>query len=85
MSKFISGLSVLFHVYPCQYHTVLIPVVLQQVLKSGRMSLFHDCFGYQESLEIQYRFWNNLVHFIQKGTGVLIGLPRIYSSVWGLL
>ena len=52
--KYISGISILFHWFVylslCQYHTVLINVVLWQVLRSGSVSL-QSCSSFLDRFE----------------------------------
>ena len=68
---FISGLSILFdwftYLYFCQYHAVLITVILQYNLNSGSVILpasshfSQDCFGYQRPFVFPHATtWVNL-------------------------
>lgn len=57
----VSGLSVLFHwstsLFLQQYHTILIPVAIQHVLKLRRViPLFQNCFSYSMSTDFSYTF-----------------------------
>ena len=57
MNGFISGLSILFHwllfLFLCQCHTVLMTVVLQYNLKSGRLIPPAPFFFFKTALAIQ--------------------------------
>ena len=66
--------SVLFHwsicLFLCQYHTVLITIVLQDSLKSGKASCFvllsQDSFGYLGSFVVPYKFQEVFFCFCKK-------------------